>query len=66
MRNEEIILTLASIKSHAERLKHLVYDEWKKQNPDFSAEGGQVTAPSVLIGAKQAMNDKYGPGSVVW
>lgn len=66
MSNADIILTMANIKSHVERLKHLVYDAWKKKNADFNAEGGQVTAPSALVGAKQAMNDKYGPGTVVW
>lgn len=67
MTNGELLVTMATIKSHAERLKHAVYDAWKKENPDFSSNsGGQITAPSALVGAKEAINDKYGPGSVEW
>jgi hypothetical protein len=66
MSNDNIILTLANIKSHAERLKHAFYDAWKKENPDYNSKGGQITSPAALQGAKEAMNDKYGPGSVEW
>ena len=66
MTNETAMVILTKINSHAERLKHAVYDAWKKENPDFSAAGGQVTSPTALQGAKQAANDKYGPGTVEW
>jgi hypothetical protein len=66
MTNQEFILTIGKVKSHTERLKHAIYDSWKKNNADFSTQGGQITSPSALKGAKEAMNDKYGPQTVEW
>lgn len=66
MTNDQIIVTLAKIKNHTERLKHVVYDAWKQNNADYSSSGGVATSSSALKGAKAAMNDKYGTGSVEW
>jgi hypothetical protein len=65
MSNEEVITALANLKTHTERLKHAVYDAWKKKNIG-TGESGLILNAEALAGAKEAMNDKYGQGSVVW
>jgi hypothetical protein len=64
MTKAEKLTVLANVKTHAEKLKHAVYDAWRKQNPD--AQGGMILSPQALKGAKDAINDKYGPGTVTW
>lgn len=68
MTNAQLITQLAIIKSTADKLRAAVYDAWKKQNPSLSgsSNGSIMTSPKALKGAKAAVNNKYGPGSVTW
>lgn len=58
------LAALAKVKTTADTLKCAVYNVWRKQNPD--AKGGMILSPQALKGAKAAVNDKYGPGTVTW
>lgn len=57
----------AEIKSHVASIKGTIYDAWmngnfgKTKHPD-----GYALTANALVGAKDAMNEKYGEGSVVW
>ncbi len=65
MSNQEAITKLGTLKSHAAQLKYAVYDAWKKAHIGTGTPG-LILDPKALAGAKQAMNDKYGAGSVEW
>ena len=61
---QEVATKAASIKATVAVIKTSIYDAWRKQNPDSS--GGMILGQSALKGAKEAMNEKYGEGSVSW
>jgi hypothetical protein len=58
----------AGIKANVAQIKAPIYDAWMKKNFDSASapSHGIALSPSALSGAKDAMNDKYGEGSVVW
>jgi len=61
---QSIVTEAATIKSQVSKVKDAVYDAWTKTHPHSS--GGYAYDNASLQGAKDAMNDKYGEGSVSW
>lgn len=65
---QTIVAQAADIKAHAEKIKHTIYDAWisKVKAATTTGSGGEYIPHEALVGAKEAMNDKYGEGSVIW
>lgn len=65
---QDIKTKAATIKSHVSTLKSIVKDAWMKKNFNASTvpEHGIILGQEALEGAKEAMNQKYGEGSVSW
>lgn len=64
---EGIVSDASAIKAHVATIKGAIYDAWMKGNfGQTSHPDGYALTSNALKGAKEAMNDKYGEGSVVW
>ena len=64
---EGIVSDASAIKAHVAIIKGSIYDAWMKGNfGQTSHPDGYALTANALKGAKEAMNDKYGEGSVVW
>jgi thiaminase len=55
---------VAKVKAAVEQVKASFYDNWIKTHASAGSEG-MILDQKALDGAAQAMNDKYGAGSVI-
>lgn len=66
---KDIVEKASAIKAHVARIKHPIYDAWAEKVKALTSKGttGIEYIPHEAVeGAKEAMNDKYGEGSVIW
>ena len=65
---QDIKTAAATIKANVATLKTIVTSAWSKKNFNSATtpDHGIILGQEALAGAKEAMNEKYGEGSVSW